>query len=131
MSADNGSIEFTYVDSQKRSLRLAAPQYVDMVTSAIDSYLNDESHFPTKAGNEFSKESSNTIRFIFKHLYRIFAHMYDAHYTQILNLSAERHFNSLFAHFICFSKEFDLLDKKDYGVMEDLINELEALAVIR
>jgi hypothetical protein len=39
--------------------------------------------------------------------------MYHAHYPHILHLRSEPHFNSLFAHFLAFGKEYDLLDTKD------------------
>lgn len=39
--------------------------------------------------------------------------MYHAHYTQILNLRSEPHFNSLFAHFLAFGREYELLEPRD------------------
>jgi len=50
---------------------------------------------------------------MYKHLFRIFAHLYHAHFEQIVHLSIEAHFNSLFAHFLAFGKEFDLFTIKD------------------
>lgn len=46
----------------------------------------------------------------------MFAHIYHAHYPQILHLRSEPHFNSLFAHFLSFGKEYELLDEKDIKV---------------
>ena len=48
-----------------------------------------------------------------RQLLRVFAHLYHAHYPQILHLRSEGHFNSLFAHFLAFGKEYELLDPKD------------------
>lgn len=50
---------------------------------------------------------------MYRQLLRVFAHIYHAHYTQILHLRSEPHFNSLFAHFLAFGKEYELLDIKD------------------
>lgn len=58
-------------------------------------------------------------------MFRIFAHMYYAHYAEILHLSLEAHWNSFFAHFIAFGKEFQLLDKRDTAPLKDLIVVLE------
>jgi MOB kinase activator 1 len=39
--------------------------------------------------------------------------MYHAHYPHVLHLRSEPHFNSLFAHFLAFGREYQLLDVKD------------------
>jgi len=76
-------------------------------------------------GCEFPKDFINILRSIYKQLFRILAHIYWSHYDKILHLSCEGHLNTLFAHFICFAREFDLLDKKELAPMSDLIAELE------
>ena len=43
----------------------------------------------------------------------MFAHIYHAHFSLILHLSLEAHWNALFAHFLAFGKEYDLLDLRD------------------
>jgi MOB kinase activator 1 len=50
---------------------------------------------------------------IYRQLLRVFAHIYHAHYPTLLHLSSEGHFNSLFAHFLAFGKQYDLLEIKD------------------
>ena len=54
---------------------------------------------------------------------RIFLHLYHGHYDKFLHLSVEAHLNTLFAHFICFGRTFDLLDENEltFGKMGDLI----------
>ena len=51
---------------------------------------------------------------MFKQMLRIFAHIYYAHFEQLLHLSCEGHFNSLFAHYIAFGKEFQLFDFREF-----------------
>lgn len=53
------------------------------------------------------------MKHVYRQLLRVFAHLYYSHYTQILHLRSEPHFNSLFAHFLAFGKEYELLDIKD------------------
>ena len=55
----------------------------------------------------------STVKHVYRQLLRVFAHLYHAHYPQILHLRSEPHFNSLFAHFLAFGKEYELLDVKD------------------
>eukprot|EP00842_Homolaphlyctis_polyrhiza_P000107 jgi/Hompol1/1097/HPOL_001630-RA len=146
--------EYSWIDSQKRSLKLPAPQYTDYVMAWVQNLVNDESIFPTKAGEyshircdirllvltdchdrtalslcdpdgEFPKDFQATVKLIFKQLFRVLAHIYHAHYDIILHLSSEAHLNTLFAHFVCFAREFDLLDKKEMAPMAEFIVLLE------
>lgn len=67
-----------------------------------------------RLGQDFHKESFPvTIKHVYRQFLRIFAHIYHAHFHQILHLRAEPHFNSLFAHFLAFGREYQLLDEKD------------------
>jgi hypothetical protein len=79
----------------------------------IQNVLDDESVFPTKSGHDFPVSFPVTIKHVYRQLLRIFAHIYHAHYAQILHLRSEPHFNSLFAHFLAFGREYELLDIKD------------------
>lgn len=71
------------------------------------------SHLFPFSGKEFQPTFPSTAKHIYRQLLRVFAHIYYAHYTQILHLRTEPHFNSLFAHFLAFGKEYELLDVKD------------------
>jgi len=84
--------------------------------SSVQNLLDDDNVFPTKSGQEFHPTSfPQTIKSVYRQLFRVFAHIYHAHYQQVLHLRSEPHFNSLFAHFLAFGRyrEYDLLDIKD------------------
>jgi MOB kinase activator 1 len=68
---------------------------------------------PIKPGQDFPASFPSTIKHVYRQLLRVFAHIYHAHYPQILHLRSEPHFNSLFAHFLAFGREYELLDIKD------------------
>ncbi|KAJ3056835.1 Maintenance of ploidy protein mob2 [Rhizophlyctis rosea] len=118
--------EYMWTDSQKRSIKVPAPHYVDYAMSALQNHLNDEQIFPTHAGADFPPHFQTVVKHIFKQLFRIFAHIYHGHYDKILHMSAEGHLNTLFAHFICFAREFDLIEKKELAPLAEFISELEA-----
>jgi MOB kinase activator 1 len=65
------------------------------------------------SGQDFPASFPSTIKHVYRQLLRVFAHIYHAHYPQILHLRSEPHFNSLFAHFLAFGREYELLDVKD------------------
>ncbi|KAJ9121076.1 hypothetical protein QFC24_005057 [Naganishia onofrii] len=112
MSAASG-LDFTWPDQNKRQVSLPASTYIDYVMSWVQRLLEDESVFPTKSGRDFQPSFPSTAKHIYKQLFRIFAHIYHAHFSEILHLSLEAHFNSLFAHYIAFGREYDLLDAQD------------------
>ena len=73
-----------------------------------------DSHSRTHlSGQDFPTSFPSTIKHVYRQLLRVFAHIYHAHYPQILHLRSEPHFNSLFAHFLAFGREYELLDIKD------------------
>lgn len=107
------SLNYTWINQDRRSVQLPAPTYIDYVMTWIQNLLDDENVFPTKSGRDFSQTFPSTAKHIYRQLLRVFAHIYHSHYTQILHLRSEPHFNSLFAHFLAFGKEYELLDIKD------------------
>jgi len=64
-------------------------------------------------GHDFPQSFPATVKHVYRQLLRVFAHIYHSHYPQILHLRSEPHFNSLFAHFLAFGREYELLDIKD------------------
>lgn len=119
------SFDYTWLDNNRKPVHLPAPQYIEYVLAWIENRLHDQNVFPTKAGLPFPSNFLVIVKAIYKQMFRIFAHMYYAHYAEILHLSLEAHWNSFFAHFIAFGKEFQLLDKRDTAPLKDLIVVLE------
>lgn len=46
------SFEYLWMDGQKKTSKVPAPQYIDFVMSWIQTLINDENTFPTKEGME-------------------------------------------------------------------------------
>ena len=120
-----GDIEYVWIDSQKRNVRVSAPQYVDFMFTQIQGQLDDESLFPTKSGSEFPKDFHLIVRGIFKHYFRLFCHVYHSYFEKIIQLKMEEHWNTIFAHVYVFAKEFDLIDKKELAPLNDLIEAMK------
>ncbi|KAG0745869.1 hypothetical protein G6F57_003965 [Rhizopus arrhizus] len=129
MSAGPG-VEYTWSDSLSKKAKLSAPQYIDYMTTSMENTLSDESIFPTKSGVDFPKELPSVIKRMFGQMFRLFAHIYHEHYDKVLSLNEEPHFNSLFAHFISFAKEFDLLEKKELQPLSELVDTMSKNGVI-
>jgi len=113
MSAGVG-LHYTWVDINRKPIHLPAPQYIDFVMTWISQLLQDEAVFPTKPGREFPSMFPTTAKQMYRQMLRIFAHIYHAHFPELLHLSCEGHINSLFAHFVVFGKEFHLFDFQEF-----------------
>ena len=57
-----GHYDYLWIDNQKKSVKIPAPQYVDYVLSWVQNLLRDESIFPTKSGTLFISYLTNLIR---------------------------------------------------------------------
>ncbi|KAG8936700.1 Maintenance of ploidy protein mob2 [Tulasnella sp. 408] len=101
-----------YVDVNEW-VAINTPTYIDFVTTWIQNALDDPVLFPTKFAHEFPSHFPTMVKQMYRQLLRIFAHLFYAHYPVLLHLHSEGHFNSLFAHFLAFGKEFDILDPRD------------------
>lgn len=49
MSAGPG-MDYTWIDANRKRVKLPAPQYIDYVLTWVEGLIKDESVFPTKAG---------------------------------------------------------------------------------
>ncbi|KAJ7600943.1 Mob1/phocein [Mycena floridula] len=107
------SLNYTWINHDRKSVQLPAPTYIDYVMTWVQNLLDDETVFPTRAGQEFGPSFPTTIKHAYRQLLRIFAHIFHSHFTQLLHLRSEPHFNSLFAHFLAFGREYELLEMKD------------------
>jgi len=107
------NLDYTWIDHSRKQVKLPAPTYIDYVMTWLQNLLDDETVFPTKSGHEFSPTFPSTTKHMYRQMLRVFAHIYHAHYRDILHLRSEPHFNSLFAHFLAFAREYELLELKD------------------
>ena len=113
MSAGVG-MHYTWVDIHRKPIHLPAAQYIDFVMTWIAQLLQDEAVFPTRPGRDFPPTFPTTAKHMYKHMLRIFAHIYHAHFPELVHLSCEGHLNSLFAHFLVFGHEFQLFQFAEF-----------------
>ncbi len=55
-----------------------------------------------------------------RYLFHVLAHIYCAHFKETVALELQGHLNTLYAHFIVFVREFNLIDPKETCIMDDL-----------
>lgn len=103
---------------------MPAPQYVERLYVWIEAQLQDERIFPTKPDDPFPSDFKKRVERIFRRLFRVYAHIYHAHFDLIVEQKAQAHLNSCFKHFIYFVKEFGLIQDRDLAPMADYIDEM-------
>ncbi|KAJ3437303.1 mob kinase activator-like [Anaeramoeba flamelloides] len=106
----------------KKPVQLSAPQYISRLMYWVEDNLDNEKIFPSNLRVSFPKNFSTIIKNIFRRLFRIYAHIYHNHFEQIVNLGEEAHLNTSFKHFVYFTLEYRLIDKKELAPMQDLID---------
>jgi len=75
-------------------------------------------------GVTFPKNFLTIAKTILKRLFRVYAHVYHAHFRDIINLNEEPHLNTSFKHFIHFVQEFSLIEKRELAPLQELIDKL-------
>ncbi|XP_065878640.1 MOB kinase activator-like 1B [Euphorbia lathyris] len=108
----------------KKPIEVSAPKYVEYLMDWIETQLDDESIFPQKLGAPFPPNFKEVVKTIFKRLFRVYAHIYHSHFQKIVSLKEEAHLNTCFKHFILFTYEFCLIDKKELAPLQELIESI-------
>ncbi|URD76128.1 Mps one binder kinase activator-like, partial [Musa troglodytarum] len=108
----------------KKPIEVSAPKYVEYLMEWIEVQLDDESIFPQKIGAPFPPNFKEVVKTLFKRLFRVYAHIYHSHFQKIVSLKEEAHLNTCFKHFILFTYEFGLIDKKELAPLQELIESI-------
>ena len=71
----------------------------------------------------FPKEFASVCKTIFLQMFRVYAHLYWAHFVDPLyHLNLEKQLNSCFSHFVLTATALDLLKPQDLEPMQPLID---------
>lgn len=119
--------DYLWLDANNRQVSLPAGQYIDLALTWINNKVSDTNLFPTQNNLSFPPERFlKDVQRIMVQMFRIFAHIYHHHFDKIVHLSLEAHWNSFFAHFISFVKEFNIIDRSDMKPLLPLIENFES-----
>ncbi|VDP53166.1 unnamed protein product, partial [Schistosoma mattheei] len=72
----------------------------------------------------FPRDFLNVVKVILKRLFRVYAHIYYQHFSEVRDLQEEAHLNTSFKHFIYFVLEFNLVQKRELVPLQHLIDLL-------
>ena len=108
------------------TLQVSAPEYISLLFNWIDEQIKDPSTFPSVEDEkpQYNANFKNTISVIVKRLFRVYAHIYCSHWSDVINLQAEAHVNTCFKHFVLFSQEFKLIASKELVPLKNVIDQI-------
>lgn len=75
-------------------------------------------HFLT--ANEFPSSFESIVRKIVRLLFHVVAHLYAAHFKEVVLLGLHAHVNLTFAHLTALQNRFSLIEPKETEVLKDL-----------
>ncbi|KAG2379575.1 hypothetical protein C9374_006692 [Naegleria lovaniensis] len=112
--------EYRWVDEESTNPQyhqptsVSAPLYISLLCDWIESKFDDPKAFPIGNERVYPKKFKEVVKKIFSRLFRVFAHIYHRHGQYINNVGVSAHLNTLFKHFVLFTREFDLMKKEEY-----------------
>jgi len=123
--------EYHWADGQtvKKPIKCSAPKYIDYLMTWVQDQLDDEALFPSKIGVPFPKNFLASAKTILKRLFRVYAHIYHQHFSEVVHLREEAHLNTSFKHFIFFVQEFILIEKRELAPLQELIDKYSGRAI--
>ncbi|KAL0488324.1 MOB kinase activator [Acrasis kona] len=119
--------EYLWMDKDsadyKKPVAVPAVTYINLLMNWIDDQINDDAVFPTDPEKPFPKNFEKTVKNIFKRLFRVYAHIYCAHFEQVKSMGQEAHLNVSIT-FMYFVFEFDLIPSKELVALKDAIGTI-------
>jgi len=108
----------------KKAVEVSAPAYVEKLLEWVKDQLQNKAIFPTSDGATYPVKYDDKVKDIWKRLFRLYAHMYRLHFSQIQTEGLSTHVNVCFKYFILFGLEFKLVETKDMGPMKSYMNKI-------
>jgi len=120
-----GKSEYLWKDgvNYKKPTKVSAPVYIDLLLTWVSEQISDPTLFPVDEDAKFPKNFMEKVKNIYKRLFRLYAHLYYAHFAKIKSIGANAHLNTCFKHLTFFILEFNLIDKAGLAPMEKFIDK--------
>lgn len=105
------SFEYKWWDGETLH-SLSAPKYIEALMSWTQKQIDTHHTIP-------QHEFNSWVQQIFKRLFRVYAHIYHHHFSQMIALGQEPHLLTSLKHFVIFSNEFELIEAKEVNTFNN------------
>eukprot|EP01083_Nonionella_stella_P083940 232186_1 len=126
MSAGNKAEYYWSASKNKKPESLCAHSYIENLFDWIDGQISNSDIFPTEDDQKFPRDFKKQCGTILRRIFRLYAHVYHSHFTQIQELGFEAHLNTCFKHLTYFIVEFDLVPSRELLPLRQLLKKFLA-----
>ena len=117
--------EYSKKNGKKITLKVGAASYINKLFTWVNNQINDPRKFPIEDNAPFPDNFKEAVvEPMSKHLLRVYAHLYHHHIQRFVQLDAEAHLNTCFKHFLYFTKEFKLVNDREYAPLQNTIDTM-------
>ncbi|BFU23469.1 Mob1/phocein family protein [Entamoeba histolytica HM-1:IMSS-B] len=117
-------MEYVWIENNK-SVKLSAPEYCEKLFTWVQNCFDDTSIFPAEFTSKPPKQFAETVRKIFKRLFRVYAHMFYNHMEHLEQLGIQGIALRGFKHFYAFCRQYKMLGKEDVVPLHSLVEDLD------
>ena len=114
----------SYSEQYKTPRNVPASQYIYLALDWIFITITNEEVFPQEGDIIETKKGEKVLDRVYKLLFRIWAHLYLAHYVQIQRIGADAVFSSGFKHFITFIVRNQVLKLEQMEPLSTIITDV-------
>jgi len=121
---------FTYLwadDQVKKPVSCTAKEYIKFLFDWIASLMQDTAIFPPKLSKAgaYPRKFLPTAKNIFKRMFRVYAHIYHHHFTQVSGTEQEKELFASFKWFYFFTTSFKLVESTEFAPLTEIIAKLD------
>ncbi|ELP83843.1 hypothetical protein EIN_197860 [Entamoeba invadens IP1] len=117
-------MEYVWMENGETQ-QLSAPEYCDKLFTWVQSCFDNPEIFPAEFTDKPPKVFVETVRKIFKRLFRVYAHMFYNHMEHMEQLGIQTVTLRGFKHFYAFSRQYKMLSKDDVAPLQTLVQDLD------
>lgn len=121
-------LTYEWPDEQTGETRqLPAIDYMRNLVEYAHVVLSDGKTLPLEGG-PFPDHFMHAMKTLHRRFFRVYAHTYIHHFSDVCAHQGEKHLNFCFKHWLFFVREFDLVSDSDLLPLSQLVQKFEAHA---
>ncbi|MES1918682.1 MOB kinase activator 1B, variant 2 [Bonamia ostreae] len=112
---------YLWSDGKSKPIYLPAKDYIRNTFNWIDKQFENNKIFPISENEDYPKNFQKIVSTIIKKMYRMYAHIYFSHFSDMEINGLESNINSFFKHLVFFIAEFKLLKPADMAPLRSIL----------
>ena len=85
-------------------------------------WVDNQLPYITPVDGKYHKNFTSVVQDVFRRLFRVYAHIYHSHWSDVIAQKAEEHVNSATRHFTTFIKAYKLMDIREMEPLRELMD---------